>query len=140
MRLNLDSPGRIFYALYRETIMNHRLNDFEKRRSDRKQLYYYLKVIHDRTGALAGYLGDISTKGIMLLARESVELKKVFKFRINLNEEFGMEEDLVFDAESLWCEKDANPEFFIIGFRFVDMDQARLDIVTYLIKKYGFSE
>jgi hypothetical protein len=119
-------------------MMNHSLlNNFEKRRFDRKQLYLYLKVTHDRTGGLAGYLGDISTEGIMLFSRESLELKTVFRFRIKLNEEFGMEEDLVFDAESLWCEKDANPEFFIIGFRFMEMDQARLDIVAYLIKKYG---
>jgi hypothetical protein len=127
--------------LYKETMMNHSLlNNFEKRRFDRKQLYFYLKVVHDRTGALAGYLGDISTEGIMLFSRESIELNTVFRFRIKLNEEFGMEEDLVFDAESLWCEKDANPEFFIIGFRFMEMDQARLDIVTYLIKKYGSFE
>ncbi|OGR45156.1 MAG: hypothetical protein A3J80_03480 [Desulfobacula sp. RIFOXYB2_FULL_45_6] len=121
--------------------MNSRiLQNFEKRRFDRKQLYYYLKVLHEKTGALAGYLGDISLKGLMLFSKESAELKKVFKFRINLNEEFGMKENLVFNAESLWCEKDANPEFFIIGFKFMDMDQAGIDIVTYLIKKYGFSE
>lgn len=126
---------------HKETMMSHSLlNKFEKRRFDRKQLYFYLKVVHDKTGAPAGYLGDISTEGIMLFSRESAALKTVFRFRINLSEEFGMEEDLVFDAESLWCEKDANPEFFIIGFRFMAMDQARLDIVTYLIKKYGSSE
>lgn len=116
------------------------LQNFEKRRLDRKQLYLYLKVVHDKTGALAGYLGDISTEGIMLFSRESVALKTVFRFRIKLSEEFGMEEDLVFDAESLWCEKDANPEFFITGFRFMAMDQARTDVVTYLIKKYGSFE
>jgi len=122
-------------------MMNHSLlNNFEKRRFDRKQLYLYLKVVHDGTGTPAGYLGDISTEGIMLFSRESIELNSVFRFRIKLNEEFGMEEDLVFDAESLWCEKDVNPEFFIIGFRFMAMDQARLDIVTYLIKKYGSFE
>ena len=127
--------------LYKETMMNHSLlNNFEKRRFDRKQLYFYLRVVHDRTGALAGYLGDISTEGIMLFSRESAELNTVFRFRIKLNEEFGMEEDLIFDAESLWCEKDANPEFFIIGFRFMEMDQARIDIVAYLIKKYGSFE
>lgn len=127
--------------LYKETMMNHSLlNNFEKRRFDRKQLYFYLRVIYDKTGVLAGYLGDISTEGIMLFSRESIELNTVFRFRIKLSEEFGMEEDLVFDAESLWCEKDANPEFFIIGFRFMEMDQARTDIVTYLIKKYGSFE
>ncbi len=121
--------------------MNSRLlKNFEKRRFDRKQLYYYLKVIHDKTDALAGYLGDISIEGLMLFSKESLEVNRVFKLRINLNEEFGLKENLVFNAESLWCEKDANPEFFIIGFKFMDMDQAGVDIVSYLIKKYGFTE
>lgn len=116
------------------------LKNFEKRRFDRKQLYYYLKVVHEKTGALAGYLGDISTEGLMLFTKESVDLNRVFKLRVNLDEEFGLKENLVFNAESVWCEKDVNPEFFIIGFKFVNMDQTGIDIVSYLIKKYGFSE
>lgn len=116
------------------------LKNFEKRRFDRKQLYYYLKVIHEETGALAGYLGDVSMEGLMLFSKESVNLKKIFKLRINLEEEFGLKENLVFHAESVWCEKDVNPEFFIIGFKFLNMDPAGIDIVAYLIKKYGFSE
>ena len=109
----------------------------EKRKFDRKQLYYYLKVNHDQTNTLAGYLGDISTKGVMLFSKDSVEPDKAFNLRINLYEEFGMDENLVFEARSLWCEKDANPEYFIIGFKFIDLDQAGIDTVKYLIKKYG---
>ncbi|MCK5163987.1 MAG: PilZ domain-containing protein [Desulfobacula sp.] len=109
----------------------------EKRKFDRKQLYYYLKVNHDQTNTLAGYLGDISTQGIMLFSKDSVEPDKAFNLRINLYEEFGMDENLVFEARSLWCEKDANPEYFIIGFKFIDLDQAGIDTVKYLIKKYG---
>jgi len=112
----------------------------EKRKFDRKQLYYYLKVNHDETGILAGYLGDISLEGLMLFSKESVELKKVFNLRIDLDKEFGMEDNFVVDAESLWCEKDVNPEFFLIGFKFIGLDQAGADIVQYLIKKYGFTE
>lgn len=115
------------------------LKNFEKRRFDRKQLYYYLKVVHEETGALAGYLGDISTEGLMLFTKESVDLNRVFKLRINLEEEFGLKENLVFNAESVWCEKDVNPEFFIIGFKFMKIDPAGIDIISYLIKKYGFS-
>ena len=114
--------------------------DIEKRKFDRKQLYYYLKVNHDQTHTLAGYLGDISTQGLMLFSKESFELDTVFNFRINLDEDFGMDENFMFEARSLWCEKDANPEYFIIGFKFIDLGQACIDIVKYLIKKYGFDK
>lgn len=112
----------------------------EKRKFDRKQLYYYLKVYHDQAGTLAGYLGDISTKGLMLFTKESVELDKVFHFRINLDEEFGMDKDFVVEARSMWCEPDANPEYVVIGFKFSDLDEAGRDTVKYLIKKYGFEQ
>jgi hypothetical protein len=118
----------------------HFFQNNEKRQFDRKQLYYYLKVNHDQTDLLAGFLGDISTQGLMLFSKESVEPDKVFKFRINLDKEFDMDENLVFEARSLWCERDANPEYFIIGFKFIDLDQSSIDIVKYLIKKYGFDK
>lgn len=119
---------------------NTLFRNFEKRRFDRKQLYYYLKVNHEETGDLAGYLGDISPEGLMVFSKESVELKKIFKLRIDLEQEFEIKDNLVLEAESIWCEKDANPEFFVIGLRLLNMDQARIDIISYLIKKYGFFE
>lgn len=110
----------------------------EKRKFDRRQLFYYLKVNHYQTHELAGYLADISTQGLMLFTKENVPLDKVFNFRINLDKELGMGQDLVFEARSLWKEKDVNPDYLIIGFRFIDMGQAGIDVVKYLITKYGF--
>jgi len=112
----------------------------DKRGFDRRQLYYYLKVTHDPTGGLAGYLGDISTEGLMLFTKNQIELDTVQHFRINLNDGFGLDEDLLFEARSVWTEKDANPDYHIIGFKFIDLDQAGIDIVKYLMKKYGFEE
>ncbi len=112
----------------------------EQRRFDRKQLYYYLKVYHQKTNELAGYLGDISTEGLMIFTKQAVSLDLDFKFTINLDEELEMNEKLMVEARSVWQEKDANPEYFIIGFKYVDMDQENLDLVKYLIKKYGFDK
>ncbi len=116
------------------------MDDHEKRRSDRKQLYFYLKAIHDSTGRIAGYLGDISTSGLMLFSREKMEPGQEVVLRINLDKELEMQAPLVFEARSLWCEKDANPEFFIIGYEFIDLGQDELDTVKYLIKKIGFTK
>ncbi len=112
----------------------------EQRRFDRKQLFYYLKVYHQTTNELVGYLGDISTEGLMIFTKQSVSQDFDFKLRINLDEELEMSEKLMIEARSVWQEKDANPEYFIIGFKFVDIDQENLDLVKYLIKKYGFDK
>lgn len=119
---------------------NTLFQNHEKRKFDRNQLYYYLKVINTQTQELAGYLGDISTQGLMVFSKDKVELDKIFNFRIDLDREVGTDEKLVFEARSLWLEKDANPEYYIIGFKFIDIEQAGIDIVQYLIKKYGFSQ
>ncbi len=112
----------------------------EQRRFDRKQLFYYLKVFHQETNELAGYLGDISTEGIMIFTKQAISLDADFKFTINLDEELEMDGKLTVEATSVWQEKDANPDYFIIGFKYIDMDQENLDLVKYLIKKYGFDK
>ncbi len=112
----------------------------EQRRFDRKQLFYYLKVYHQTTNELVGYLGDISTEGLMIFSKQTVSLNSDYKFTINLDEELEMNDKLIVEARSLWQEKDANPEYFIIGFKYIDMDQENLDLVKYLIKKYGFDK
>ncbi len=116
--------------------------NIEKRHFDRNQLFYYLKVYNDRdqSDTPKGYLGDISTSGLMLFSKDSIEPGKSFRFRIDLEQEFGMEKNLVIDVTSLWCEKDANPDYYIIGFKYIDIDQASIDIVKYLTKKYGFEK
>ena len=112
--------------------------DHEKRKFDRKQLLYYVKVFHHQTDDLAGYLADISTEGLMLFSRDQIEQDNSFQFRINLDEEFQIEEKLIFKAKSVWCRPDVNPEYFIIGFEFSGLDQAGADMVKYVIQKYGF--
>lgn len=110
----------------------------DKRRFDRSQLVYYLRVFHGDADKLAGYLGDISSQGLMLFSKNRMPLKKVFRFSIDLDTEFEMSEKLVFEARSLWEEKDANPEYYLIGFEFTGLDQKAVDTVAYLTQKYGF--
>ncbi|MCP3875918.1 MAG: PilZ domain-containing protein [Desulfobacteraceae bacterium] len=109
-----------------------------KRKFDRNQLYYYLKVYHNKTNKLAGYVGDISPQGLMLFSKKSAKPDKVFNFRIDLDEGFGLDKKFIFEATSLRCDKDVNPEYYTIGFKFVDLEQESMDIVTYLIEKFGF--
>ncbi|MCF6246381.1 MAG: PilZ domain-containing protein [Desulfobacula sp.] len=114
--------------------------DHEKRKFDRDQLLYYVRVNYHKTNILAGYLADISTEGLMLFSKDSVKKDVLGSFQINLDEEFGMDEKLVFEARCVWCRPDANPEYFITGFEFSGLDQAGIDTVKYLIQKYGFAQ
>ncbi len=50
------------------------LQNKDKRKFDRKQLYYYLKVYNDPTNELLGYLGNISSEGLMLFSEKSIDV------------------------------------------------------------------
>ncbi|MCP4022229.1 MAG: PilZ domain-containing protein [Desulfobacteraceae bacterium] len=110
----------------------------EKRKAERKQLYFYLKVNRQRTGSLLGYLADISSEGVMVLTSDAIELNKVFALTIDLREEFSMDCSLDFEAKSLWCEQDVNPDYMVAGFQFESLDKMALERMNYLISEYSF--
>lgn len=107
----------------------------EKRQFDREQLYYYLKVYQGQK--LAGYLGDISNQGLMLFTTRVIKKDVAFELRIELDKDFGLGDNLVFNVKSLWSKKDSNPDYYVVGFKYVDIDQDRIDKIQYLINKYG---
>ena len=112
-------------------------NHMDKRRFDRKLLFHYLKIMDHASGDLAGYLGDISSQGLMLFSRSKFKNGRPAVFRVDLKKETGQDEILVFKAKCVWCHPDANPEYQVAGFRFVDIDRSTADIIDYLIQKYG---
>lgn len=114
------------------------MNQSDKRRFDRNQLVYYLKVFYVESGELAGYLGDISPQGIMLVSKDRIPLKTKVNLCIHLDTELEMKEKLVLKANSLWQEQDVNPDYYVTGFEFMDLDQKTRDTVDYLTRKYGF--
>lgn len=112
------------------------LKHHEKRQFDREQLFYYLKVYQGKK--LAGYLGDISKQGLMLFTHKKMETGKPMELRIELDKEFGLGDSLTFKVKSMWSEKDINPNYHMVGFKYDEIDEDRKDKIQYLIEKYGF--
>lgn len=112
--------------------------NIEKRLLKRKQLLFYLKVYDRKTGSLLGHLADISLEGLMLFSNTRVELNKVYQMEIELGDDMAFNENLFISATSLWGETDANPDYFITGFRFTEVDQNTLEMIDTLIDSYGF--
>ncbi len=111
----------------------------EKRRRDRKQLYFYLKVTQKDSNELLGYIADISTEGIMLLSKDRIDVDRIFSMKIEPYEELNMQSGLEFKAKSIWCEKDANPDYMVTGFEFISLDNTAMTKVNHLIKEYGLT-
>lgn len=113
----------------------------DKRKFTRKHSIYYLKVFHFDTGALVGQLVDISEGGVMLICEEKQPIGEHMKVSMLFPEgETGESEEVSFELESRWCQKDFNPTFYAAGFQFVDPDPALLESIHELVDAYAFKE
>jgi hypothetical protein len=116
------------------------LPDENKRKLKRRHLIYYLKVFDQITGQLMGHLVDITPEGIMLVSEKKIEINKSFNLRMELPAEILMQEEILFEATSLWCKKDINPDFYATGFRTILAEIGDLNLVERLVNRYGFHD
>jgi hypothetical protein len=108
----------------------------DKRKLKRRQLIYYLQVLDRGTGQLVGRLADITTEGLMLISPEPIEEKKVFEVKMVLPTEIQGDKAVTFDAESIWCQQDVNPDLYVTGFRFLKVAQKDIRIIEDLTFDY----
>ncbi len=110
----------------------------EKRKLKRRHLIYYLSVYDRNTEELVGQLVDITTEGIMLTSEKPMEPGVDLALKMNLPEEINGNNHITFDAKSLWCKKDVNPNFFAIGLEFIDISRREIRIIENLIYEFSF--
>lgn len=111
-----------------------------QRKMKRRHLIYYLRVFDAVTGRLVGHLVDITVEGIMLISEEPIEANQDFKFKMVLPDEVLQTDHIVFDARSIWCKKDINPDFYATGLKVITIDPDTLLVIDSLIHKYGFND
>ena len=108
------------------------------REDKRAHLIYYLNIIETDSGANFGHLADITPKGIMIVSESPIPVGKEFSFRMQLPNKISERDDVSFRARCLWCKKDYNPDFYISGYKIVDVASQEIEKITDLIKSYGF--
>ncbi|MDJ0622513.1 MAG: PilZ domain-containing protein [Desulfocapsaceae bacterium] len=89
----------------------------ERRKYERKNLIFYLRVHDDKKGSLLGHVVNFSANGLMMLSGSAISLDSRQRLRLKLPAVTCSHEDLIFDAHSRWCHKDKNPDFYITGFQ-----------------------
>lgn len=112
----------------------------DKRKAKRRHIIYYLRVYDQNTSQLIGQLVDITTSGIKLISEREFEKDAVMKLRMELPEEIDHKKEIVFDALTLWCRRDVNPNFHSIGCEFVKIEPEDVNIIKSLIYEYAFRD
>jgi len=52
----------------------------------------------------------------------------------------GQMKSFTFNAKSLWCDKDINPDFYDTGYQILDLDIEAAKIIEELISDFGFRD
>jgi|TergutMp193P3_1026864.scaffolds.fasta_scaffold204486_1 hypothetical protein len=112
-----------------------------RRRIERKSLYYYLKVIELETGKELGRIVDITSEGMMLFGYNILDKEKIYHARIILEESvFDMTlGNLDIDVQIRWSRPDANPQLVLTGMLFLNLNERGKKIVRSLINKIGIN-
>ncbi len=110
------------------------------RKLKRRHLIYYLRVYDRNTGVLIGHMADITTGGVMLVSESSIKTNKDFDFKMTLPAEIAGNRDITFNASSVWCKKDVNPDFYATGFKINNIESKDAKLIETLIAFFGFRD
>jgi hypothetical protein len=111
---------------------------YNKRQLKRVHLIYYLRIFDSNSGENIGHLVDITTRGIMMISEHPVSPGKDFSFKMQLPGVITGREEIEFTAQSLWCKKDINPDFYVSGCEITNISPQETKTITALINAYGF--
>ena len=110
----------------------------ERRKLNRKDFSYYMRLIDSDTQELVGHLVDISSGGFKLDSQTKIPLNKDFRFRMDLSNEVANKPSMVFVARSKWCEVDPlDPFLYNVGFQLVNISPGDIEIFNRMMEKYG---
>lgn len=110
----------------------------ERRKLDRRNFSYYMRVTDERSGELIGHLTDISTGGFKLDCQKPLPLNVDYRLRIELSGEIASKSSMSFGARSRWCEHDRiDPTSYNAGFQITDMAAGDAEIFSRMFEMYG---
>jgi hypothetical protein len=109
-----------------------------QRKDRRRNIIYYLRVFDRDTDQMVGQLVDITTRGMKLVSVHPVEQGARHSLRMLLPEEIDRKKHLKFEVECMWCKRDVNPNYFTIGFEFLDISPEDVHVVKALIYDFAF--
>jgi hypothetical protein len=111
-----------------------------KRKIERTPLVYHLKVMNKTTDRLFGYLGNITTQGVLLFCPKTVALDTVFALEMTLPVPVNGVEQIPFNATSVWCQRDEKLGMYAAGFRIEELDITRHKLIADTISRLRGNE
>ncbi len=114
----------------------------DSRQYQRRTLYYYLRLLDRDTGEEIGRLVDIHVGGLLFISNEKFESGLEYNLRIPLKDEPVGAGSSYLDMKAVvrWSRQDINPDYYVTGMQFIDIDPGAEDVIEELVRKIGFKK
>ena len=110
------------------------------RKESRKKLMAFTPVYDLLHKTLLGYVGDLTLQGVMVIGEKSVEANKNFtlgiEFQASLPEMPAVR--VVIPARVAWCRPDESPQYFNIGFEFIEVTPENAREIEAILERFQF--
>jgi Tfp pilus assembly protein PilZ len=111
----------------------------ERRKEQRKNLMAYTQVFNLNGGLLIGYLGDLNLHGAMVIGDKPMSNHTELTLAIELPELPDINAArITVPSRVAWCQTDISPEFFNIGFEFIEITEKQKTIIEAIMANYEF--
>lgn len=113
-----------------------------QRKELRKRLVAFTPVYDLLHKTVIGYIGDLTPQGVMVIGEKPFEIDK----RLTLGIEFPDDESethtlrVVISGRAAWCRQDESPQYFNIGFEFLEISPENAKIVDAILDRYQFRQ
>lgn len=111
---------------------------FTDRRIERHQLPCFLQVFNLHTDKPIGYLGNISSDGLMLVSRLPMMVNADFELRLKIPGPEGDVHAIDFTATCLWSREDINPQHYDSGFTLLQAPDEYGQLIAALLQYFSF--
>ena len=111
----------------------------DRRTETRKKLMAFSTVRDRRQGALLGYLGNLTSHGLLVIGEKPLELDAHITLEIEFPDELPetATRRMVIDARVARCVPDQeNPREFNLGFEFLNIESEHTRIIHSLLERY----
>ena len=112
----------------------------DQRKESRKRLVAFTPVYDVLHKMLLGYVGDLTPQGVMVIGENPVEVNKHFTLGIEFRDDESETHTLriAISGRVAWCRRDEAPQYFNIGFEFLDISPENAKIIDSILERYQF--
>jgi hypothetical protein len=112
----------------------------DHRKEERENLKAFTPVFRLRPRSVLGYIEDLTPRGAMLIGEKLVEADQ--QMAISIEFPGGLTgfdvSNIVIPARVAWCRKEANGDYFMIGFEFVEVTPQNQELIEAILRRYKF--